>query len=309
MRTDSPVVSPSRASTLWLNGVETPIAYVGDLKVHPAHRQGRVADTLIRRAAEVAGEHIGDRGTILCSTLSGNRAMERRAAGGLGLPVLDRIATVRAHALPLLWHPGVRARHQTLRVRPASGTDVEEMVALWRANAPARQLAPSLDAESIARWMMVPGLSYRLAHARNGRLAGFIALWDQRAIKQLRVLRYSPSLARVRALFNLAAPVLGATRLPGAGEALRHIETLHLCVPSHDPVVLRALALSAHRELRSRAFAFVTIALDVRDPLLAALEGLWSQPTDVDIRLTSPGGRYAGPVIEGRPVHYETALV
>ncbi len=297
----------SRAA--WINGRQTPISYVGDLKVHPQHRQGRVADTLIRRSVEVSAELVGERGTVLCSTLSGNRAMERRAAGGPELPVLERIATVRAHALPLLWHPGVRQSRGPMRVVRATVSDAEEMSALWASVAPRRQLAPQLDAETIARWMAAPGLSYRLARTRDGRLTGFLALWDQRAIKQLRVLRYSRSLARVRAMFNLAAPIVGAARLPVAGAPLRLMETLHLCVPSDQPSVLRTLALAAHRELRGTDLAFFTIALDARDPLTAALAGLWSQPTDVDIRLTSPTGRYAGRALDQRPVHYETALV
>ena len=74
------------------------------------------------------------------------------------------------------------------------------MGALWRAVAPARQLAPALDAERLAAFIdAAPGLAiedYLVARRADGRIAGFLALWDQRLLKQLRVLGYSRRLSR-----------------------------------------------------------------------------------------------------------------
>lgn len=302
--------------TLYLGGTATSVSYVGDLKVHPRQRTRYLADALIRRAIEVTREIGGDAMPVLCSVLAGNRAMERRVDGGPDLPALSRIATVRAHSIPLLWNPTAgrsRAERHALRVRAAGAEDAEAMAALWRVVARERQLAPALDARAFARWMAVPGVRYRLARRPDGRLAGFMARWDQSALKRLRVLRYAPSMARFRAAFNLAAPLLGATRLPAPGESLRDLTALHVCVPAEEPAILRALVRAAHEELRAipagEGLSFFTIALDVRDPLGVAMRGLLAQPTDIDIRLTSPSGRYAGPALDARPVHYETALV
>jgi hypothetical protein len=65
--------------------------------------------------------------------------------------------------------------------------------------------------------------NYRLARDASGRLAGFMAWWDQVTFKQSRVLRYSPRL-RVRALLNGAATVTRGVRLPDVGRiaALLH---------------------------------------------------------------------------------------
>ncbi len=294
--------------TAWINGIETPVAYVADLKVHPAFRRRGVADTLIRRAGEISEALVGREGVILCSTLAGNAAMQRRAAGADGCPVLRRIATVRAWSIPLLRHPGAREWRQAVTVSRAGSRDAEEMAGLWNSAAARRHFTSPLAAEAFMRWMSVPGFSYRLARRRTGRLAGFIGVWDQRDVRQLRVLRYSPSLARNRALINAVAPLLGAPMLPRTGEALRHIETMQCCVPGDDPGTLRALASALHRELRGTDAAFYNISLDARDPLAPALRGFWAQPTDIDIRVTSACGSYTGPSLDDRPVHYETAL-
>ena len=61
----------------WLNGVARTVLYVGDLKVHPAHRGGGAADALeewVRAACEQWG---GPEALVHLTILAGNRAMER----------------------------------------------------------------------------------------------------------------------------------------------------------------------------------------------------------------------------------------
>ena len=151
--------------------------------------------------------------------------------------------------------------------------------------------------------------SYRVARRSDGRIAGFAAFWEQSPFKQLRVTRYSTRLAGVRFAFNALAPLLGASRLPPAGGELRHATAFHVCVPSDEPAVLRALVRDAHDDLRSRGHSLLTVGLDVRDPLSAALDGLFAQPTDVHAYACTATGDYTGPALDERVLHYEIALV
>ncbi|HEX6739007.1 MAG TPA: hypothetical protein VF310_12080, partial [Vicinamibacteria bacterium] len=177
----------------------------------------------------------------------------------------------------------------------------------------ARQFAPLVDAEGLRRWTRsAPGLAlsdYFLARGADGRLRGFLALWDQRAFKQLRVTSYSRRLGAARLAVNAAARLLGAARLPPVGEALRARTAVHVCVPADEPATLHALLREGHRRRRAAGDAFFTIGLDVRDPLCAALRGFWAQPTDVHAYATTARGAYAGPALDDRPLHHEIALV
>jgi hypothetical protein len=187
------------------------------------------------------------------------------------------------------------------------------MAALWRRVAPGRQFAPVFDADSMSAWIAdAPGLDigdYRVARTRDGRIVGFLAWWDQTGFKTSRVLRYSPRLAAARAALNGLATVTGGARLPVVGESLRYRTALHVCVPSGRPDVLRALVRASCAELRAQRYAFATIGLDARDPLCAAMNGLAAQPTDVNAYVFTPGGAYAGPALDDRPLHYEISLV
>jgi len=236
--------------------------------------------------------------------------MERRTDGPRGLPVLTRFATVRSHAIPFVWS---RARAEGFRVDRARHDDLEEMAELWGRVAPRRQFAPVHDVTSLARSIAAaPGLgldSYWIARHPGGRIAGFVAAWDQTSFKQLRVTSYSKRLSLVRAAFNLIAPLSGSTALPPAGGQLRCLSAFNLCVPADQPAVLRALLLHIYAARRADGYSCLNVGLDVKDPLAAALQGLLAQPTDIHAYITTPAGAYDGSPLDGRPLHYETALV
>lgn len=295
----------------YVHGSACRIAYVGDLKVAPAHRNLYSADALSTHARNFCARQGGADVPVLITVLDGNKAMEYRARGFRGMPHFQRFATIRSYAIPLLWHRA-RALPQGLRIARATSGDLEEMVELWRRVAPRRQFAPVFSVDSFAQWIaQAPALEledYRLARDREGRLRGFFALWDQSAFKAARVTQYSPRLAAIRSAFNIAAPVFGAPHLPRPGERLCYLTVTHLCVPPEAPDVLRALLRTAYNESRRGEHSFIEIGLDVRDPLAAALHGLMAVPTDIGAYISTPAGVYRGPALDDRPLHFEIAL-
>ena len=300
----------------YVNGAPAPTAYVSDLKVHPAFRgprngTGSVADSLSAYARDTVGA-TDRRMPTLITVLGGNTAMAPRIAGPRGLPSLTPLATMHSFAVPLFVLRRLGAP-QGLCVRPAEQRDLDDMAALWRAVAPLRQLAPVLSADDFRRLCAdAPGLSvssYWIARHVSGRLAGFVALWDQQRLKHTVVQRYSRRAALFRYAFNLAAPFVGAPRLPAPGAPLRYLSAFQVCVPATEPGVLRALLVAAARAHADSPHAFCTIGLAVTDPLARALAGCWAQKTLVRAYVTTPAGAYAGPSLGALPLHFETALV
>lgn len=297
---------------VWLNGRPTTVVYAGDLKVHPEHRDARSADALERFVADTARDTAGDSTPVHLTILAGNLAMERRAAGPRGLPRLHRFATLHAYAIPLLWRRPLRDG-ANLSVDYAVETDLEEMAALWREVAPSRQFAPVMDAEALRRWIdNAPGLrleDYLVARDREHRLLGFMGVWDQRQFKTLRVLRYSPALSILRGTMTALAPFVGSAAPPSIGDPLHYASAVHVCVPPARADVLRALLFAAYDRLRGSDRLFLSVALDVRDPLIPALRGLLATPTVIHAYATMPGGSWTGASLDDRPLHFETTLV
>ena len=296
----------------WVHGRAVTMVYAGDLKVHPEYRDTRTADSLERFVVETARDAAGDSTPVLLTVLAGNTAMERRASGPRGLPRLHRFATLHSFAIPLLWGRGA-VEAPDLRVEPATDHDIEEMAELWGSLAHTRQFTAALDAERLAHWIDgAPGLAiddYLLARNRSGRVLGFVGMWDQRRIKTLRVLRYSHALSLLRGVVTVVAPFVGAMPPPEIGAPLHYASAVHLCVPADRAEVLRALVLAAYKRLRGSDRVFMNVALDARETLSAALRGLLAAPTVIHAYATMPRGEWAGPALDDRPLHFETALV
>ena len=295
----------------WVHGRPRTVVYAGDLKVHPDHRDTHTADALERFVADTARETAGDSTPVLLTVLAGNSAMERRAAGPRGLPRLHRFATLHSFAIPLLWRRSSDV--PDLRVERGTGRNVEEMTTLWESIAPGRQFSAVLTAESLSKWIeAAPGLTiddYLLARNRQGTLLGFVGMWDQRELKTLRVLRYSPSLSVIRGIMTAVAPFVGATSPPEIGAPLHYASAIHLCVPADRPDVLRALVLAAYDRMRASDRVFMNVALDSRESLAPAFRGLLATPTAIHAYATMPRGEWVGPALDDRPLHFETALV
>ncbi|HEX6057997.1 MAG TPA: hypothetical protein VFZ11_03180 [Gemmatimonadaceae bacterium] len=293
----------------YVNGVPSETYYASDLKVHPEARGTGAADLLSCWGRDAwAGVADPDAPYVL-TILAGNRAMERRARGPRGTPVLARFATLSVMAIPLLWRR--RERVEGIGVREATEGDLEEMAGVWARFAPTRQFGAALDAGAFARWIArAPGLSasdHLVATDARGRIIGFVGVWDQTSFKQTRVVGYSPRLALVRAGFNALAPLVKAPALPAPGGVLPALATVRLC--ASEPRVLRALLLEAYRRHRGGRFGFLTVCLDVRDPLIPATRGLLAQPTIVHAYASSGRGWTEARPLRRLPLHYESALV
>lgn len=276
----------------YIDGRPAQLGYVGDLKVHPAHRRRGAARALAQWAHDAARELAGPHAPLIGTVLAGNDAVDmlRRQVQ----PGVRHRATIRSHSIDLLTRRRIPPNDLTVTV--AAPADEPDMVALWRRVAASRQYAPVCESFPLDR----PDLDYLVARHPDGELAGFVGLWNQHDIKQMRVTGYSPRLAAVRVAFNLAAPLLRAPRLPRTGEELSYRNVVNPCAP--DLHTLRTLIRHACNRLHGQ-HSFLTIGLDVRDPLTAALTGLRAQPTDVDLLVLG------GPGDQDIPVHFEIATV
>ncbi|MEO3786712.1 GNAT family N-acetyltransferase [Actinocorallia sp. B10E7] len=308
---DGPVACAGVARReVYLNGSPTPIVYIGDIKVLPGARRRGLARELLHWTREKACELVGPDGVKLSTIMAGNEPATRlfqefTADGAPGAPR----ARLRSHSIQLLWKR--RIRQAGLTVREAAPSDVPAMVEAWRRVASGRQLAPVHDEASFLEWIgAAPGLElsdYLVAFTPGGAVAGFLGLWDQHSFKQMRVVGYTPQLARVRTLTRVLAPVLKAPPLPEPGGELRYRSVVNPC--AEDPIVLSALLKSAANRLHGRGYSVLTIGLDAHDPLNDALRGLVSQPSDTDVWIDPVMPGAAEIDLGGAPVHFEIGTV
>jgi hypothetical protein len=294
---------------VWAQGRPVRMAWASDLKVDRRHRRTGAAAQLIHWVVDQSRSIVGEAGPLVSTVLSGNQEMERLFPGGPGRFRIQPFARLRAHAIPLFHRPAPEAK---FRIDVASGTDHSELRELWNRYAPERQLAPlapvGLGPLPPARGERFTDPCHLIARDGAGRIQAFLGIWDQRAVKQLRVTGFSVRLGAARAAINLLAPFIGAERLPGSGEILHSATVVDLCVPPDAPELLRALLLAANRVAMGSGLSFLTLGLDARDPLAAALRGMHAQPTDFSVCVSAASGEYGGPPLGDGLVHFEPAL-
>ena len=268
--------------TAYLEGRARPTCYVSHLFVRPECRGRGIGDALCWRAAELCRQSGGDEVPILAAIREGNAHMRGRLSGPRGLPGLLRFAGLHVHSVRTRVAPTLRTS-SSVEIRPANTVDLEEMAGLSRRVSRQRQFAPSFDAASLGRWVAgAPGLTlsdYRVARER-GQIVGYLGLWDEAAIRVVRIAGYSRRVALRYALYNVRARITGARLMPRVGDTLGCSRTVHVCVPAHRPDVLRTLLIRAAAELRARGYWWLKIALDECDPLARALAGLKTRATN-----------------------------
>jgi GNAT superfamily N-acetyltransferase len=297
---------------LYVQGQPKPVGYIGDLKVFPGYRDGKISSALFHATVDECRQMSGEGVPIYGTILAGNAAAERRALNVEGLPPFEKVGVIRTSSVSFLWKKKPHA-DKNIRIREAQPSDLDAMLALWEKVSSQRQLAPAFTRESLKEWIeSSPSLgygAYRVAVDPQGKLLGFLAFWDQDVFKHMQVTEYSKQLKVFRFFYNLLAPILGATPLPPAGGILRYLTAVNICIPSERADVLNALLLHSYREYHGKGYAFFTLGLDVNDPLNAALKGLMPQPMYVNVWVLvqeKPENRIA---FDQRPIHYEIALV
>jgi hypothetical protein len=279
--------------------------------VLPGHRGRGIGDRLLAWANACAEDLVGPNGVAFGATLVGNQAIERRKEGIRGLPALQDVARMRVYTV---FAAGLRAASRSgAKVRLTEAGECSALARLWSEICSTRELAPVMGPDRFVQVMQRwPGLGTGsfLVIEEGGELAAFLALWDQRGLKTIRVDDYPAPVGVIRAAYNVFRLLHRGARLPAIGEVLDAPAVLFPCVPPDRPDLLRALLGAVADQCSALRLPTFTIALDRTDPLSAALSGIPAVSTDFRVYLTSPIGRYAGPALHpGHPVHFEHALV
>jgi hypothetical protein len=282
---------------VWLGGEVRQSAYLGDLKVHPSHRNAGLAG----RVLHFLGEEL-QRAEISYSSflvLTGNPMVPRMESGEAFFGA-ERLCAIRNYFI-LFGSPAGPAKVTVTRASPEA---LPEMIELWNRVNGKRSFAPVLDEALFARWLgsTLALEDFRLVR-RGGRIVAFGAAWDASALKQIRLLRLTPALRVSTAAYNLYAAALRRPRFPPAGQHLRFLYLAHVCAES--PEDLEALVAHVHDEHRHEGYLYLDLALDRADPLTAALRPFRSMKLDFDLwAARTPGAHAATPTPLADPCAY-----
>jgi hypothetical protein len=266
--------------TVYINGVAVRLGLLGQLRV----ARGRHAlRTLIDEGfAFCRMRHQQDGAPAYLVSLVADNSAARRLLVERRSPTAPRLTSIGG--LDTFVIPARRrspASTESVQVVRGSQAHVSEIVDCLQRNLRRYQLAPYWTAADLQSELTTRGLSiddFALALA-DGRVVGCVALWDQRAFKQVVVRRYEPALRRIRPLLNAAARLMGLPRLPPAGERLEFAYLSHVAVDADRPQVLMALVAAQVQESRRRGLEYVITAFPDRHPFHTVIRDEWAWRT------------------------------
>jgi hypothetical protein len=261
-----------------VNGQPREIGYLADLRGDAAHRGG----TLLARGYRfLRALHEADPLPLYFSVvLQGNQsALDSLVGGRAGLPIYTPAGRMLTPALHLdlprrpLRAPGVSFAR-------GDAAQAGELLAFANAGMARRQFAPVLRARDFAPGGRLQSLRWEdfFVARRAGRIVATLAAWDQAAIRQTHIERYSPRLAALRPLYNLAAAVSPLKALPPVGARVPYLYLCCIAVEDDEPALFAALLRFAYNALRKGSWHYAIAGLHESHPLAAVLDGYRSIP-------------------------------
>lgn len=308
-----PVGFFSRAvRSAFIDGRPLRLGYLGQLRLLPVWRARTRA---ILRGFEVCRELLADGRQdtpyYLTSILADNAPARRLLESGVrGLPTylpLRGFVTLVA---------ATRQRYGECRsaeyASERGSTDaIETLVALLQDQGRDRALHPCWTADALRAlepvgWRGEDALLVR----RGGQPVACGAVWDQRSVRQWRVVGYRPPLARLRPLVNAGLQLGGFPLLPAPGRTLEQGFLSHLAVRPGEEAALPVLLAGLLRLARARGLDTVAFGLAADHPWLAHLRGLRALRYRSQLYLVHwEQGRAEAERLRGAPVQPEAACL
>lgn len=246
---------------VFLDGQVRLLPYLGALRVAPGHRH-RLPVLRGGFAALRGLEQPDDLPFALTAITADNTPARRLLTAGLpGLPLYQPLADYATLAL----RP--RRGRVAADIATATAADLSELAGFLHRLGLGHPFAPVWTEDDLRRL----GAENLLISRGADGIRGCLAVWDQRAVRQVVVRRYPPLLGRLRPLANLAAPLLGLPRLPAPGMAIPQAVLSAVAVEKDDPAVLLALVAAALDQAARRGLAAVLFGCAAAHPWRAAV--------------------------------------
>jgi len=287
-----------------LNGAATATGYLAALRVNPGYRHRlRILKNGFDSARMLAGI---DALPVFTSLASDNRVARRLLEANLrGMPCYTPVGELDSMGF------ATRQGHARGLLQPAGPADVPALVEFFNGAAAAYQFSPVLSRQWLAGLPGKTGLQLcDFWLLKDGStLRGCIAVWDQRAFKQIVSRGYRFPLNVLLGGYNLYAGLTGRVQLPRPGEPLEQVFLSFLALDEKaadavTDVVREALSIAGRKGAQ-----VATLGLSAESPLAARLrDGLHASIYRTCIETVHWPDRPA-PLLDGRPPQPEVALL
>lgn len=300
---------------VWVDGERARMGYLAQLRLAPELPAGRHLLAAGYRSCNrhrLPDELPYDLTSIVVDNAAARRLLER---GLPGLPRYHRLCRLVTLTIPTLRErrPWTRSRPRAQRAeaRPPE-LSLPAIVQCLDRNLSRYQFAPAWTEEDLRCATRTRGLEaddFLFEIGQDDHVTGCVAIWDQRAYKQVVVHGYAPVLGRFRPLVNLALTVARRPRLPPPSSVLELAYLSHLAIDGdradHAVELIRAARLEAGR----RGLDYLVLSLADANPMLPAVRRAFPARELESILYLVHSEDTPEPELDDRCPHVEAAIL
>jgi predicted N-acetyltransferase YhbS len=252
-----------------VSGKNNKIAYMLDLRVDEAYRNGITAFRLVKTAIDHLQKSDAD--MVIASFVKDNKRPMVFTSGRGGLPTAYYLGRNRIlNLLPVHdMKPDNRFEIDTLQEK-----DIKEIIEVYRSYASNFKIAPIITEERFRKYMStVEGLSidHFLVAKENGKIRAVTALWDEYPYKSYQVLRLTSQISLVNGLMKFLSHFM---RVPYPIRKNEPLRQLSLVMYAHDecPQAMNSLFRHINNMSRGSEYTLITLYTQENDPIFHTLK-------------------------------------
>lgn len=226
--------------------VETPVYYLGDLKVHPKFAGSTVAFRLVHQMYSALKGMGAD--LLFCTAAEGNNLVKPFFSGKAEIPPFRKLSCFRVYQiLPREYGKEEEAR---------SLFTLSELTAFYDSFNERYTLFPrTQNLHACEHFVM----------KRDGKIIAAVSTADTSAFKQNVLMSYSPTVGFLLGALKVLRPILRMSRLPEKGAAVRVLYVRCWATSDESGDALRTLIRQAGSYAYGKGYHFLSMAVDEKD--------------------------------------------
>ncbi len=159
-------------------------------------------------------------------------------------------------------------------VRQAQKEDISIMQRFFDGEARLKQFYPCYDFSKLSKdyyYGLTPE-SYFLAFEKN-QLVGLVGIWDQKDVKQTRVVKYSNRLKFLKPFINALSSTYGGFLLPDEETKLNAVMLHAIVIKNNSAKIFRHLCKTVYEYSQEKNYEYMICGLDEQDSLNEVFKG------------------------------------
>lgn len=257
---------------LWYQNKINSARYLCDLRIHPEKQQSLVLYQIIKKFRELTAKDTLPAQTVV---FADNHKM---------LTIIEKLSQrKKASQLPYYHFIGGLVTYMfgfnpqkkekgSLDIRRATKDDIETMQAFFDKEGPKTNFYPYYNFKELHKsyYSRLSISDFFLAFDAK-QLVGVCGVWNQKEIKQTRILGYSNLYKLIKPVYNLLAPVIGNIKLPAEGSILSYLNLHSVLIREKNTAVFQQLVNRIEDVYKDQGFDYLLYSLSEEDPLTEVL--------------------------------------